>query len=118
MAKGANVASGVNYYDGTGRADNTKGRAHPKIIGSGLETTSKISGSVVSIPSPPSGSATYPAGVSRGDGTARLRGTDYQTRRGNVGAGPGGSGPKNKRTPGAVSKGNGIAVKRSITDPK
>lgn len=118
MAKGSNVPSGVNYYDGRGRSDSTKGKSHPKSIGSGLEKTKKLSGSVVSVPSPPSGSATFPAGVSRGDGTARLRGTDYKTRRGNVGKGPGGSGKSMKNVPGAVAKHNGKTAKQSIKDPK
>ena len=118
MAKGANVPSGVRYFDARGRSDSTKGSKHPKSIGSGLEKTKKLSGSVVSIPSPPSGSATFPAGVSRGDGTARLRGTDYKTRRGNVGQGPGGSGSNMKHIPGSVAKYNGKTAKQNIKDPK
>ena len=118
MAKGAHVPSGVNYYDGRGRPDSTKGKHHPKSIGAGLENTKKLSGSVVSVPKPPSGSATFPAGVSRGDGTERRRGTNYKTMRGNVGAGPGGSaGNSMSHVPGRVTKTDGKRGKRSIVNP-
>ena len=118
MAKGKNIPAGVAYYDGTGRADSTKGKFHPKKIGSGLEKTAKLSGSAVAVPKPASGSATFPKGVSRGDGTQTRRGTTYKNMGTHPGRPGGTSGNKMTHIPGRVAKHNGKSTPRSVTDPK
>ena len=117
MAKGANVPSGVNYYDGRGRADSTKGKFHPKSIGAGLEKTKKLSGSAVKVPSPPSGSATFPSGVDRGDGTERRRGTDYKNMGTHPGRPGGSTGNSMSHIPSGVAKHDGKRVKKSVVNP-
>ena len=117
MAKGANVPSGVNYYEGRGIADSTKGSKHPKSIGAGLETTKKLSGSAVKVPKPPTGSATFPSGVARGDGTERRRGTTYKNMGTHPGRPGGSTGNKMSHIPGRVTKTDGKRGKRNIVNP-
>ena len=118
MAKGANIPSGVRYFDGRGRADSTKGKFHPQKIGSGLEKTAKLSGNSVSVPKPARGSASFPQGVSRGDGTQTRRGTTYKNMGTHPGRPGGTSGNKMSNIPGRVSKNNGFRTPKSVIDPK
>jgi len=117
MARGDKVPAGVRYFNPRGMPDSTKGSKHPQKIGAGLETTKKLSGNAVSVPSPASGSATFPSGVNRGSGTERRRGTSYKSLSQGT-SGPGGSkGNKMNRVPSKVTKTDGKRGKRPVKEP-
>mgnify|MGYP001575948690 CR=1 FL=1 len=107
MASGKNHP-GVGYfgYKSTGRS---KGKAHPKGLGGGLEGVEVYNkGATDSRKMPTSGANATPKGVVRGDGTESLA-SKPNVKRGGERAAPHGGPPK---WPAGVARGSGLSANR------